>query len=957
MKSKSTAGMTAKQKTVVGVLLAIVVALLWGGVSLLFSAAEKPALAETPTISGWYVDESTAEKAADSSDYLVSVSLKGASTSISCATTYTADAAHGYIAVKYSGTAVFSQLSIYGSKGDETNINTVVADVAPIPGWNVKDDNGYVTVGTDFSIAVAYVGSYYGTLDIDTVTNIGFNITGSAGNTFTVYGIELMSSRDGNHNFGTPTPPAELTWGDWTSENVGWVELSNANGANRTVDIKNVQDQPEWGQHAYIGAAYDAKADYKYISVKYKGNATLDHITLFNDVANKYVSAVVVSDDNTTAYGSGGDAFKVVTADISSYYANVDNHVTKIGFNIKGKANETLQILGIELTPDGLHTFAPRGEMTISEMKLDTAAYGGTYTLGKDDNNQTVSQTKMWGGATTYTEVEFYDATKKYLVVELMSDQALNFGLGTKTNQYPDITGGYVAIPANTRKTLAYDVSGLNLNDIKQEIHFFFGNEAWGADPVGWTERTVTFYNISFSETDPTASSESNHFREPTGSNVTYTPADKKITYTNTAAEYWRYVEIALDNHDVSYDVLSINITGYNGLVLGVRVLYNDEVEGSSTSATLDVIPSSAYYSKIETDDAVELVIYLEAYGLKGREVTGVQLYLDAPAGAGKVGDVELTLNGIEMLKSGEGAFDPADTAITAENVTVEQGETPDFNVTLKSGETTVDGKVITEYRTAGTTNSYTAGLPVDAGEYEVRFYYMGSREYKYSRSTTATLKINAPEKTLASIAVTTQPTKTTYTVGDTIDLAGLVVTATYSDESTAPVAVTAAMLSDYDMTKAGTYHVKVTYEGKTATFDITVNAATATKTLSSIAVTTKPTKTTYTVGDKLDLAGLVVTATYSDESTAPVTVTAAMLSDYDMAKAGTYHVKVTYEGKTATFDITVKAAQASGNGSDEGLTGGEIAIIVIAVVVCLGAVAAAIVVVLRKKKNGQSKE
>lgn len=31
MKSKSTAGMTAKQKTVVGVLLAIVVALLWGG--------------------------------------------------------------------------------------------------------------------------------------------------------------------------------------------------------------------------------------------------------------------------------------------------------------------------------------------------------------------------------------------------------------------------------------------------------------------------------------------------------------------------------------------------------------------------------------------------------------------------------------------------------------------------------------------------------------------------------------------------------------------------------------------------------------------------------------------------------------------------------------------------------------------------------------------------------------
>lgn len=70
--------------------------------------------------------------------------------------------------------------------------------------------------------------------------------------------------------------------------------------------------------------------------------------------------------------------------------------------------------------------------------------------------------------------------------------------------------------------------------------------------------------------------------------------------------------------------------------------------------------------------------------------------------------------------------------------------------------------------------------------------------------------------------------------------------------------------------------------------------------TLESIAVTTQPDKLEYLVDDEFDKTGMVVTATYSDNSTAPVTVTDDML-EYDFSAAGDNKtVTVTYEGKTA---------------------------------------------------------
>ena len=85
--------------------------------------------------------------------------------------------------------------------------------------------------------------------------------------------------------------------------------------------------------------------------------------------------------------------------------------------------------------------------------------------------------------------------------------------------------------------------------------------------------------------------------------------------------------------------------------------------------------------------------------------------------------------------------------------------------------------------------------------------------------------------------------------------------------------------------------------------------SSTPTKTLESITVT-PPTKTTYSVGDAFNAAGMVVTANYSDATTADVTSSATTNFATQVASAGNKTVTVSYtEGgvtKTGTFDITV---------------------------------------------------
>ena len=79
---------------------------------------------------------------------------------------------------------------------------------------------------------------------------------------------------------------------------------------------------------------------------------------------------------------------------------------------------------------------------------------------------------------------------------------------------------------------------------------------------------------------------------------------------------------------------------------------------------------------------------------------------------------------------------------------------------------------------------------------------------------------------------------------------------------------------------------------------------ATAAKELSSIAVTTAPTKTTYVVDEIFSDDGMVVTATYDDGTSE--TVTKYTYTPNGALAATNTDITVSYEGKTATQGITV---------------------------------------------------
>ena len=100
--------------------------------------------------------------------------------------------------------------------------------------------------------------------------------------------------------------------------------------------------------------------------------------------------------------------------------------------------------------------------------------------------------------------------------------------------------------------------------------------------------------------------------------------------------------------------------------------------------------------------------------------------------------------------------------------------------------------------------------------------YYSAGNKAPYGTSTTVTFGgSSAPQKILQSITVSGAPTS--FTAGSTFSYSGLVVTANYSDGTTANVSGYSVNSNSVNMNAAGTYTVTVTYQGKSATYTVTV--------------------------------------------------------------------------------------------------------------------------------------
>ena len=148
---------------------------------------------------------------------------------------------------------------------------------------------------------------------------------------------------------------------------------------------------------------------------------------------------------------------------------------------------------------------------------------------------------------------------------------------------------------------------------------------------------------------------------------------------------------------------------------------------------------------------------------------------------------------------------------------------------------------------------------------------------------------------------------------------------------------------------KEGTAQITITTEdgGFTAVLNVTVSDA-----VKSIELKNKDSiKTQYEYNQDLDITGMTLTVTYESGKTEDVPVTADMISGYNKLSAGEQTVTVTYEGKRASFNVTV-AAQPGGGDKEPGKEGGcgssVAAVSVVGAMVLLGGAAAA----MRKRRS-----
>lgn len=244
-------------------------------------------------------------------------------------------------------------------------------------------------------------------------------------------------------------------------------------------------------------------------------------------------------------------------------------------------------------------------------------------------------------------------------------------------------------------------------------------------------------------------------------------------------------------------------------------------------------------------------------------------------------------------------------------------------------------------------------------------------------------------EAELVSIAVT-PPTRTTYAVGDTFDPAGMTVTATYADDSTADVTAQATVTGT-DFSTPGTKALTVTFDDQTATVVVTVTGstdpevpATPAMTLSATSVTAGDDVTVTVTGLELPeveigieseyqrLAGVPVTdGTASATVTIPATLEAglhtlqardasgAVLAQAEITVAAAAVVSPTDPSVPVTTEPTGAATPASGTGAGTtatgtlSQTGADVALL--AGLTTLLVAAGATVLVLRRHRAGTS--
>lgn len=154
---------------------------------------------------------------------------------------------------------------------------------------------------------------------------------------------------------------------------------------------------------------------------------------------------------------------------------------------------------------------------------------------------------------------------------------------------------------------------------------------------------------------------------------------------------------------------------------------------------------------------------------------------------------------------------------------------------------------------------------------------------------------------------------KTSYVLGEELDLTNASIIVVYVDNSERKVDITQDMVSSYSPDLLGDQYIVVSYEGVAATFKVTVSRPTVT----AVSLQIPDANVNYIVEQQLNLDSCFMVIEFSDNTNVTVPITADMCSGYDREKLGLQEITVSYDldGTVyqSTFNVTVEDRELIG--------------------------------------------
>ena len=488
-----------------------------------------------------------------------------------------------------------------------------------------------------------------------------------------------------------------------------------------------------------------------------------------------------------------------------------------------------------------------------------------------------------------------YDSTKIQPANKTSGKAATAIGMISET--YPDMADGSYGTRTYDTSTKSYRLTYAKGGGHDLEELGYAAGEGWDDVYEGydtWAENfdyylpivTYTFRLVDTSLTDDDITTDLFNLVPVTGS----LPTGNQIVYLNTSG-----IEIA-------YDIDKITGVGFA------------EAAKTVSSIALKNMPNKTNYEHGDTIDLTGGSITVTYDDGSSEDVDMLDSNVKLTSGnTADVNNQNVVLNYLgKTLNFTITVTDPVKSLkITSPMTKIEydHGESFDFTglkltATKKSGATeslqyNSQGVSISENTASVNSNNFTAlpddGTGVKKGTQKITFTYEGQKAE-------ATVTVN---DTINSVELISQPTKTVYKYGESLDLTGAKLKVSFGSGNTTTINLPDGnvAISTYSNTTIGVkQNLTATYGGKTATKTIDVEVYNYV----DRANLTDPNKVTYKYGEELDLTGGKLTLYMKDGDVTDVNLTSAMISGYNKKSIGQQNLTVSYDAKYTLSDGSI---------------------------------------------------